>query len=438
MSLPSIGDTGSLRGLRLSSGRVLAIVGIILLSASLRTAATSLSPIVEAVTRDIRLDALGLGILGMLPPVMFALAGLVAPYMARRFGLELSTVMSVIVMVAGFAIRAVAPGYLALFLGTLIALAAAGAGNVLLPPIVKRFFPDRIGLVTSIYATSVAIGTVIPPALAYPLADVAGWRVSLGVWAVLAVLALPPWIAILVRHRRPAPPAPTATTAPRAPELAGLTAAMVGRVWHSRVAWSLAIVFALVSFQAYSLFAWLPKLLVEHVGVGNVEAGLLLAVWGFLGMLSAVIAPILAARLSNVGWILHVGAAGFVCGYLGLLLAPGVTPWLWVTLCGIGQAVFPACLALINLRTRTQEGSVAVSGFVQGIGYLLAALGPLLVGILRNLTADWVSSIILLAATSSSLVVFGFILRSPRFVEDETAAREARRKSPSRGAVPRG
>jgi CP family cyanate transporter-like MFS transporter len=198
---------------------------------------------------------------------------------------------------------------------------------------------------------------------------------------------------------------------------------MVGRVWHSRVAWSIAIVFSLTSFQAYSMFAWLPRLLVDQVGVGEAEAGLLLAFWGIMGAAASIVAPVLAARLANVGWILHAGAAGFVLGYLGLLLAPGVSPWLWVGLCGIGQVVFPACLALINLRTRTHEGSIALSGFAQGVGYTIASLGPLFVGVLHDLSGGWTGSLVLLTATSALFVVFGVILRRPIYLEDQTAAR---------------
>ncbi len=415
------------RRLPLWAGRTVVLLGIILLSASLRTAATSLSPIISAVSSDIPLSALGLGVLGMLPPLLFALAGLLVPRMVRGFGLDVSTILSVAIMVVGFAARVVAVDYWVLFAGTLVALGGAGAGNVLLPPLVKRYFPDRIGMVTSIYAAAVAVGTALPPAVAFPIADATSWRVSLGVWAVLAVLALPPWIMVLMRSRRSRRP----VTVDTVPEIELPPAAMVGRIWHSKVAWSIAIVFSITSFQAYSLFAWLPSLLIDHVGIGAAEAGLLLAFWGLLGIVAAVIAPAMAARQSNVGWILHLGAVGFVSGYLGLIFAPGVSPWLWVGLCGVGQVVFPTCLALINLRTRTHDGSIALSGFVQGVGYFIAALGPLLVGVLHDLTQGWTASLVLMAATAAVFVVFGFVLRTPRFVEDETDSRLSQRAEPT-------
>jgi len=418
MTIPAATRPGSLS---VWTGRVVVLLGIILLSASLRTAATSLSPIIIAVSNDIPLSALGLGGLGMLPPLLFALAGLLAPRLVRGIGLDVATILSVVLMVVGFTARVFSADYWVLFAGTLLALAGAGAGNVLLPPIVKRYFPDRIGMVTSLYALSIAVGTALPPAVAYPIADASSWRVSLGVWAVLAVLALPPWLTVFVHNRR----SRRAVAEDTVPEIELPPAAMVGRIWRSKVAWSIAIVFSITSFQAYSLFAWLPTLLIDRVGVDAGEAGLLLAFWGVLGIVAAVIAPALAARLSNVGWLLHVGATGFVLGYLGLIVAPEVSPWLWVGLCGVGQAVFPTCLALINLRTRTHEGSIALSGFVQGVGYLIAALGPLLVGVLHDLTQGWSASLALMAATAAVLVIFGVLLRTPRFVEDDVDSRRS-------------
>lgn len=404
--------------LPLWAGRSVVLVGIVLVSMNLRTAATSLSPIVGDVARNIVLGPVGLGVLGMLPPLMFAAAGIFAPRLARKVGLEAAVVALIVAMIIGFSVRAVSLEYWGLFAGTLLALAAAGAGNILLPPIVKRYFPDRIGLITSLYATAVAVGTALPPFVAYPIAASSSWRVSLAVWAMLAIVSLPPWVAVLVQRRKS-----LRAMADETPELEDPEPELLGRIWHSRVAWAITLVFALTSFQAYALFAWLPQLLIDHVGVDALEAGLLLGAWGLLGMAASFTAPILVARLSNVGWVMHIGAAGFLCGYLGLLVAPGVSPWLWIGLCGVGQLIFPACLALINLRTRTHDGSLALSGFAQAIGYLIAALGPLLVGLLHDLTGGWVASLWLMCGAAVLFVYFGVVLRTPRFVEDELAAR---------------
>src|SRR5690606_20794299 len=150
---------------------------------------------------------------------------------------------------------AVAPSFWVLLLGTIVALAGAGVGNVLLPPLVKRYFPDRIGLVTAVYVGIVSVSAAVPSSIAAPVADAAGWRTSLAVWAVSALVCLLPWLVILLRQRR-ASAAQSDAPAPSAPRIpAG--------IWRSRVAWAVALTFSLSSAHVYSAFAWLPLLLVE-------------------------------------------------------------------------------------------------------------------------------------------------------------------------------
>jgi MFS transporter, CP family, cyanate transporter len=138
---------------------------------------------------------------------------------------------------------------------------------------------------------------------------------------------------------------------------------------------------------------------------------------------AALIVPVLATRLTNVGLLVHAGIACFVLGYLGLLLAPASVPILWVALIGSGPLIFPACLVLINLRSRTQEGAVALSGFVQAVGYAIGALGPLLIGFLHDLTGGWSLALLVLIGTALACTFTAVLLRKPVFVEDDLGPR---------------
>lgn len=399
------------------AGRTFALLGIVLLALNLRTAVAALSPIVAMINNDVPLDNAGLGVLGMLPPVAFAASALVAPMLAKRVGLERLVVLSIAVAVVGHLLRAVSGSFVVLFVGSLLVFVAMGVGNVVLPPLVKRYFPDRIGMVTSLYATINAVGMAVPPLVAFPLADAAGWRLSLGIWAVLAVLALFPWIGVLVQSRR--------ERAERVEREAGAepepvaSAALHSQIWRSRTAWALALVFAVVSFHVYTLFAWLPRMLVESAGQTPATAGALLGLYSALGFPVGIIVPMMIVRMRNVSWMIYLGAVGFVLGYLGFIFAPSLAPWLWIVLIRVGSVMFPACLVLINLRSRTPVGSAALSGFVQAVGYALAALGPLLVGLLYNAHTGWLGAYLLLIATVVVAFVAGSMLRTPRFVEDE-------------------
>lgn len=365
---------------------------------------------------DVPLDNAGLGVLGMLPPVAFAASALIAPTLAKRLGLERLVVIGLGVAVVGHLLRAVSGSFLVLFGGSLLVFVAMGVGNVLLPPLVKKYFPDRIGLVTSLYATVNAVGMAVPPLVAFPLADAAGWRLSLGIWSVLALLALFPWIGVLVQGRRERAER-LEQEAGRMPDAA--SAALHSRIWRSRTAWALALVFAVVSFHVYALFAWLPRMLVESAGQTPAAAGALLALYSGLGFPVGIVVPLLIVRMRNVAPLIYLGAVGFVLGYLGFIVAPAAAPWLWIVLLRTGSVMFPACLVLINLRSRTPAGSAALSGFVQAVGYALAALGPLLVGLLYSTADGWLGAYLLLISTVAVAIVAGFMLRTPRHVEDE-------------------
>ena len=396
------------------AGRSLALLGILLVAANLRTAVAALSPIVTQVNADILLGAVAIGVLGMLPPVCFAVFGIFTPVFTRRWGLERVLIYSLVAILVGHILRGSSGSLAWLLIGSVITFAGLGVGNVLLPPLVKKYFPDRVGLVTSLYVTVVSFSTFVPPLVAVPVADDAGWRISLGMWAVLALVALVPWITMLVRHRTSSLPSPVVEEA---------EPTILGRIWRSSIAWAIAVVFAVSSLNADALFAWLPQLLMQSAGVSAGEAGTLLSLYAAMGIPSALIIPVLTARMKNLGLLVYVGVLVFVVGDLGLLLVPETLTWLWVALAGLGPLFFPLALVLINLRTRTHEGSVALSGFVQSVGYTLGAVGPLVFGFLREVTGQWMWPLLFLTATALAVTIAGAVIARPHMLEDDLAKR---------------
>ena len=395
------------------AGRTLALAAILLLALNLRSAVAALSPIAAFIAEDVPLDALALGVLGMLAPVAFASCGLFAPALTRRFGLEATLVGACVVMLAGPLLRASAGSSAVLFAGTALTFLGMGVGNVLLPPAVKRFFPDRIGALTAAYATLLAVSSTIPPAIAVPLAEASSWRVSLAVWGLFAVLALVPWAVLWVRGRRTARDA--SGDGRPLPPAQHLSARGLRK---SPIAWAMVLAFAVSSLNAYGMFAWLPQLLMEHAGLSAAGAGALLAVYSLTGFPLSLGVPVLAARMRSVAPLIFVGALFFVTGYLGLLLAPGAATVLWVILAGAGPILFPVVLVLINTRTRTPSGSVALSGFSQGLGYSAGALGPLVVGVLHEVTGAWTGPLVFLLITGFLPVIAGLVLRRPGYVDE--------------------
>lgn len=392
----------------------MALLGIVLVAFNVRTVVSAIAPVATEIAQDIRLGSIELGAIGTMPPIAFAAAALFGAAIARRVGVERLLALAIVAMVLGHVLRSVAPSFWVLLVGTVVALAGAGVGNVLLPPLVKRYFPDRIALVTAVYVGVVSMSAAVPAAVASPVTDAAGWRASLGVWAVAAFVCLLPWLVILVRDRRARAAVPDAVTvvAPRLPS----------GIWRSKVAWAVALIFSLSSAHVYSAFAWLPLLLVEKAGVSQAEAGAMLGAYALVGLPAALIVPPLATRLRSVAVVLYAGVLFFIVGYGGLLFMPAEAPWVWVIAAGAGTITFPLALTLINLRTRTQSGSVALSGFVQGVGYTIAALGPFLFALLYDASGGWDLPLYYLLATALATAVVGRQLGRPLMLEDELEA----------------
>lgn len=396
-------------------GRIAALLGIVLVALSLRTAVGALSPIVERIRDEIPLDPLLVGALGALPPAVFAASGLIAPRIAR-LGLERGIVAMTLLSAAGHALRSVAPDGGLLLVGTLLALAGAGVANVLLPPLVKRWFPERIASITAVYVTVMSLGATAPALFGVPIADAAGWRVALGMWTVLSLVAAAPWIVELVARHRAEPRDAAARSAQEQPSHRIV-------VVRSRLAWAITLMFGTVSIGAYSAFAWFPLMFRDLAGLGEAEAGLMLAVFSILGFPQAIAVPLIATRQGAQAPLAAIGILCFAAGWSGLLLAPGAAPVLWAVLVGLGPLVFPLTLSLINLRTRSHAGSVATSAFVQGAGYALGALGPLAVGLLHQLTGGWTAPLIVLLAVLVLAVPGVVLLTRPGMIEDDPGVR---------------
>ena len=415
---------GLVRPLPLWAGRSLALIGLLVVVVNMRTAVSAISPIVSQISVDIDLDTVVLSVIGMLPPIVFAISGFFTGPWAKRSGLEATLLVAIGAMVVGHLLRTLAVGWPMLLLGSVIALAGAGVANALLPPLIKRYFPDRIGLLTSLYSVMIAVSGALPPLIGTGIADSVGWRYSLGVWMLTAAVSALPWITLYRRHRRE-----RALHALRGqddtPEVVEPEPELLGKVWHSRLAWSLTVICGIVAAHVYALFAWLPQLLRDVAGVDAGTAALLLGLFSLIAIPGAYAVPILMTKLENVSWVLVAGLLAFVIGYAGVLLTPTVLTWLWVVFMGIGPQVFAAAITLINLRTRTQQGSIALSSFSQGIGYAIGALGPLLVGVAHDITGSWTAPILGLMVTALLGTPAALRLAKPRYLEDEMAARRA-------------
>lgn len=392
-------------------GRVLAFAGIILVALNLRSAAVAIFPVAGFIARELPIGVGELGLLGALAPLAFAVSGLAAPAAARRWGMERVLLISCIVMAAGQILRAISVGLLGVVAASVVVLVGIGVGNVLLPPAVKKYFPRRIGLVTACYSVMLSVSAAVPSIVVVPLAESYGWRISIGVWAATAVIAMVPWLLLLLR--------PSLFPVDAAVTLPAPASRLFGSVWKSRTARGITLAFGVSAFTAFTTIAILPALLQEQTGISDLGAGALLALFVGMGLPVSLTVPIVVARLRNAGVLFLVANGLFVAGYAGLLFIPGLATWLWVVLIGVAQLMFPACLALIGLRSRSEATAAAVSGFAHAVGYAFAAIGPPLVAVAYALFGGWHGPLWLLLGVSLLAVPAGFMLGGRAYIDDE-------------------
>ncbi|XKG42164.1 MFS transporter [Microbacterium marinum] len=383
---------------------------------SLRSAVASLSPLYDHIAEDFAVPAAAAGLIGTVPPLCFAVFGLLASGFERRFGLERTTIASLLLATAGLVARALAADAVGLLLGSALVFAGVGVGNVLLPALVKKHFPDRIGLMTTVYSTMMAVSTFTPPLIAVPVADAAGWRTSLGLWAVFALAGMVPWLLLSIRSRAAAADV----------DIEAVDTRVFGRMWRLPTPWALAVTFFVSSTIAYTCFAWLPTILVDTAGVSPQAAGVLLSLFALIGLPASLVVPSLVARRGVVMPLFAIASGAGVIGVAGLLVIPSAVTWLWVALLGTAPLLFPIVLTLVGLRTRRHDATVALSSFVQSLGYGATMLMPFGIGLLHDATDSWTGALVILGVVALLALPVGLVIARRRTVEQEWEARHGR------------
>nr|WP_030858422.1 CynX/NimT family MFS transporter [Streptomyces sp. NRRL S-37] len=394
----------------------LLVVGIVLAALNLRPAITSLGALLEEVRDGLGMSGSVAGLLTSVPPLCFAVFGVTAPRLARRFGAGAVVCAGMVAIGTGLLIRPYVGGTAAFLATSALALMGIAVSNVLMPVIVKRWFPDRVGSMTGLYSMALALGTATAAAVTVPLTDALGgnWRSGLVLWAALAAAAVLPWIPF-VRAREPE------HDGARAGRDAPAEAPVRLRMTRSRTAWALAVFFGLQATAAYITMGWMAQIF-RDAGVPAGTAGLLLAVTMVMGVPLAFVIPRLATRLPHQGPIvLALGVSGLV-GYAGLYLAPAAGAWAWAVLLGIANCAFPLALTMVGMRARTGAGVAQLSAFAQSTGYLISIPGPLLVGVLYQHSGGWGLPIALMAGLMIPQMIVGVLAGRDRTVEDEATA----------------
>lgn len=389
--------------------RILIVLGIVVLALNLRPAAVSVGPVLDELSAGLHMSGVSAGVLTALPVFSFATVGALSPRLARMVGIHRLTLLALLCVAVGLALRAQVHSTALFLVLSFVSVAGMATANVLLPSLVKEHFPDRIGLLTAVYSTALAIGLTGASVLTVPIAEFhspdVDWRRGIFVWALLAAVAAVPWLGLLRHDRKPAD------------ETRPIRLAAVAR---TRLGWVMAIFFGLQSLQAYAVFGWAAQVY-RDAGFSAETAGLLLGVITGVSIPLSFIIPSITARMQNQGLLVIALMVCYPIGYLGLILAPHSVAWLWAVVIGIGLSTFPLVLTLIGLRARTPEGVAALSGWTQSVGYLIAVAGPFGVGALYEVTGGWTWPLGVLLVLSLPQFVVAMMAARPAYLEDELA-----------------
>jgi CP family cyanate transporter-like MFS transporter len=385
-------------------GTALLVAGIVLVAVNLRAPYTGVGPLLDAIRAEFGLSATAAGVLSSLPLFAFGVISPIAAGIARRFGMERTLFAVLIVLVLGLGLRWV-PLVSALFAGTAILGAAIAVANVMLPSLVKRDFPANVTVVTSLYVTCMSFVGALAAGIAVPIADAApgGWRMALGCWAALAVLALVVWAPQLVRARTAA--LQRSDAGPAGPPL-----------WRSVTAWKVTAYMGLQSFAFYVVISWEPTVLQQR-GFSAADTGWLIFILQGLGVPAGFVIPLFVRYVGSHRLLAVLCSLGCLIGYSGLTALP---QWalLWMIVIGpCSGACFVLALAFISLRAGGAREAAALSGMAQSIGYLLAAAGPALFGVLHDATGVWLPGMLLLIGTTALQAIAAYAAGGPGEIE---------------------
>lgn len=358
----------------------IAIAALLLAAINLRGGLVVVGPLVTDITRDLALSASQFSMLTTVPLICFGVVSAFVPLLTRRFGPAMLVLGALALISLGAWLR-ITPEFFWIMSGTLMLGSAIALLNVLIPGLVKGYFPEHPGVMTGLYSVTLAGGAAMAVYIAIPVRDLyQDWRAPMTLWAMLPLVCTLPWLYLLRVHIRTYQP-------PQTPKI---------KLWHNRRAWAITGYMGLQSTYFYCIATWLPNLLIDN-GMNEADAGFTASLLNIVGISANLLVPMIATRLKDQRPVVIFVAVVSILGLGGLLITPMTATYFWAAMLGLGAgSSLSLALTLFALRSDSTTQAVALSAMAQSIGYLIAALGPLVVGALHDLRGGWEEALILL------------------------------------------
>lgn len=391
--------------------QALLVIGVIFVAFNLRPAITSVGPLIGTIRDDIGFANWSVALLTSLPLIAFAIMSPIAPKLANKFSNEMTLVIGLFVLIIGISLRSMSVVFL-IFFGTLCIGLGIAICNVLLPGVIKEKFPAKVAIMTSVYTTSMSIFATSASGLSIPLAEELnlGWQLALLVWAIPAVIGLIIWLIIYKNNRK--------NTSDK--QLKFFESKKGSGIWKSNLAWKVALFMGFQSLIFYVTISWLPELLMDE-GMRKATAGYMLSYFQLLGIPISFIIPMIAVKMKSQRALVLAINLLYIIGISTLLLKPTFAFIIFaITLIGIASSAnFALSLSFLAIRAKGAKDAAELSGMAQSIGYLLAAIGPIIIGYVYDITQTWTISLIILIGITFVIIYVGMGAGQDKYVFDD-------------------
>lgn len=389
-----------------SKGKWLLIIGVILIAANLRAPLTSIGSLITFIRTDLEISHAVAGTITTLPLLAFAILSPFAPKIAHKISMEKTIFISLIILAVGIVLRSLF-GPIALFAGTALIGVAIAFGNVLLPGFIKMNFPLKIGIMTGIYGVFMNIFAALGSGLSVPFTTIGqiGWEGSLVIWSIPAFIAIIIWAPQLKKANNPV-------------EAENVEQEKKSSLLRSPLAWFITLFMGLQSLIFYTLITWLPEIL-QTIGYSSSSAGWMLFLMQFALIPFTFIIPVISERLKNQSLLGGMTAVFFALGIAGVLIGIKSLIPISVILIGIaGGSAFSLSMMFFSMRTSSAIEASEMSGMAQSIGYLLAAIGPVIFGALHDMTGNWMMPLIMLIGVACVIFIAGIKAGKQKLVRE--------------------
>lgn len=385
--------------------KVFMFLGVIFIASNLRAPLTCVGPVIGEISDEFSLSNSLAGLLTTIPLICFAFLSALVPKVSKTFGMSYVLLCSLVLLSVGLAIRPI-DGIVTLFLGAALIGIAITVGNVLMPAYIKVNFPKKVGLMTGIYSASMNLVAALAAGFSIYLGQATelGWRGSIGVWVLLAIVSILVWLPTLKKR--------SLIGSSKIQQVQDTT-----NIYKSKLAWCVTLFMGLQSLLFYCIAAWLPKV-TQSWGMSIVDSGWVLSYVQFAQLPMTFLGAIIASKLPNQKALAICVALLIISGLSGILIWQTKYIVICCILIGLGSGLaFSLCMILFVLRTKSAQQAAKLSAMAQALGYTIAAFGPPVFGGLYDWSGSWNYSFVFLLLAMVVLLIVGYIASADKYID---------------------